>query len=220
MKKTISFLLGLTGICSCINEGTTTPQNDDDFNEVIAVTEESRERKTDFLITSSIFTVSYNEVYEQPNWIEYEVRDIIKVADREGMRFYEVDSVFTSDDDDYYDNVWDRGHLAPAGSFTDSYENLYATFSFLNCTLQKDQLNRGEWNQLEMQARDWAASLGTLQVRVELHFDDGHLVLPTKAHIPSAYTKKISFPDGTMRCFYFPNADTTQDWQDYEVDCN
>lgn len=178
------------------------------------------EKNSDLLIEGPIFTVSYNEVYEQPNWIEYQVRDIVKVADRDGMQFYEVDSVHTSDNDDYYNNVWDRGHLAPAGSFTDSYDNLFATFSFLNCTLQKDQLNRGEWNQLEGQARTWAASYGTLEVRIELHFDEGHQVLPTDAHIPSAYTKKITFPDGSIRCFTFPNDDTNQDWEDYEVDCN
>lgn len=177
-------------------------------------------KNSDFLIEGPIFTVSYNEVFEQPNWIEYQVRDIVKVADRDGMEFYAVDSVHTSDNNDYYNNVWDRGHLVPAGSFTDSYENLYATFSFLNCTLQKDQLNRGQWNALENQARLWASAYGTLEVRIELAFDEGHQVLPTNAHIPSAYTKKITFPDGSRRCFTFPNKDTNQDWPAYEVDCN
>ena len=81
------------------------------------------------------------------------------------MAFYEVDSIITSDNDDYYSNPWDRGHLAPAAAFTDSYDNLYATFSFLNCTLQKDQLNRGEWAQLSTHEKARAAWSGLFCVR-------------------------------------------------------
>ena len=171
-------------------------------------------------VEGSIFTVSYNERLQQPNWIQYDVRAIEKVADRDGMQFYEVDSIITSDNYDYYDNPWDRGHLAPAGSFTDSHENLYATFSFLNCTLQKDQLNRGEWADLESKIRIWAHELGTLNIEITLHFDEGATVLSTGATIPSAYTKSVTFPDGTRRCFYFPNEDTTAAWEEYEVDCS
>ena len=171
-------------------------------------------------VEGSIFTVSYNERLQQPNWIQYDVRAIEKVADRDGMQFYEVDSIITSDNYDYYDNPWDRGHLAPAGSFTDSYENLYATFSFLNCTLQKDQLNRGEWADLESEIRAWAHEFGTLNIEITLHFDEGATVLSTGATIPTAYTKSVTFPDGARRCFYFPNEDTTAAWEEYEVDCS
>lgn len=178
------------------------------------------EPREELLIEGPIFTVSYNEILQQPNWIRYNVRSIVKNADRDGMRFYEVDSVITSDDEDYYDNPWDRGHLAPAGSFTDSYENLYATFSFLNCTLQKDQLNRGEWAYLEDEVRTWASEQGTLTVDITLHYNEDATVLPTGATIPTGYTKSIVFPDESRRCFYFPNEDTTMPWQDYEIDCS
>ena len=103
----------------------------------ITVVVKDWEPREDLLIEGPIFTVSYNEILQQPNWIRYNVRSIVKNADRDGMRFYEVDSVITSDDDDYYDNPWDRGHLAPAGSFTDSYENLNATFSFSTAHCKK-----------------------------------------------------------------------------------
>ena len=186
----------------------------------ITVVVKDWEPREELLIEGPIFTVSYNEILQQPNWIRYNVRSIVKNADRDGMRFYEVDSVITSDDEDYYDNPWDRGHLAPAGSFTDSYENLYATFSFLNCTLQKDQLNRGEWAYLEDEVRTWASEQGTLTVDITLHYNEDATVLPTGATIPTGYTKTIVFPDESRRCFYFPNEDTTMPWQDYEIDCS
>lgn len=87
------------------------------------------------LIKNNVFEVSYNEVYEQPNWIKYEVINISKTVDRGSLDFYTEDSVHTSDDDDYYKNQWDKGHLAPAASFSDNYKNLYQTFLFLNCSL-------------------------------------------------------------------------------------
>ena len=147
------------------------------------------------------------------------MRSIEKLVDRDGMEFYEVDSIITSDNDDYYKNPWDKGHLAPAAAFTDSYENLYATFSFLNCTLQKDQLNRGEWAELETQIRKWANEFGTLNIEFILEFNETATVLPTGATIPVGYWKNIRFPDESSRCFYFPNEDTTANWTEYEINC-
>ena len=67
----------------------------------------TRERVDSLLVSNNIFQISYNEKYEQPNWVKYTVRDIIKNADRAGIQFYTVDSIYTSDDEDYYSNRWD-----------------------------------------------------------------------------------------------------------------
>ena len=37
-----------------------------------------QEKNDNYIIQGSIFKVSYNEQYEQPNWIEYKVRNIKK----------------------------------------------------------------------------------------------------------------------------------------------
>ena len=219
MKKLLLLLVFFAGCIACSppTECCVPPPEPIETTVSIAKDWEPREAVQ---VEGSIFTISYNERLQQPNWIQYDVRAIEKVADRDGMEFYEVDSIITSDNYDYYDNPWDRGHLAPAGSFTDSYENLYATFSFLNCTLQKDQLNRGEWADLENEIRAWAHEFGTLNIEITLHFDEGATVLSTGATIPTAYTKSVTFPDGARRCFYFPNQDTTAVWEEYEVDCS
>ena len=62
----------------------------------------TRARVDSLLVSNNIFQISYNEKYEQPNWVKYTVRDIVKNADRDGMQFYTVDSIYTSDDQDYY----------------------------------------------------------------------------------------------------------------------
>lgn len=171
-------------------------------------------------IQNDVFVISYNEIREQPNWIEYTVRDFVKVADRGNMDFYKVSNVWTSDDDDYYKNEWDKGHMAPAGSFTDSWSNLEKTFSFVNCALQKDNLNRGEWRELEEQVRDWAKNIGPVNVRIELKFSAESQVLSSGATVPDGFYKFITFSDNRKMCFYFENKSTYKNWSDYEILCN
>ena len=179
-----------------------------------------QEKNENYIIEDRIFTVSYNEVYEQPNWIEYKVRKIKKNFNRKGRDFYNVDTVFTSNNADYKNNIWDKGHLAPAAAFSDTEANLNATFSFLNCTLQHNNLNRYEWAQLERKVRNWD-SKGDLSVRVDVVFENNHQILSTGAHIPSAFKKSIRFPDGTTKCFYFLNQPTNgKDWTEFEIQCN
>jgi len=180
----------------------------------------TRERVDSLLVSNNIFQISYNEKYEQPNWVKYTVRDIVKNADRDGIEFYTVDSIYTSDDDDYYSNRWDRGHMAPAGSFNDSYENLYSTFSYINVALQYDDLNRGAWVDLENQVRKWADDFGDINIEIYLEFDSSHIVLDTGAHVPTAFYKFVIFPDGTKKCYYFPNSTPDKSWQEYEIECN
>ena len=136
------------------------------------------------------------------------------------MDFYQEEGVITSDDYDYYKNIWDLGNLAPAASFSNSSKNLNLTFSFLNCALQVDNLNRGEWAKLEQKVRDWSATLGNISVRIELVFSDGHTVLNTDAHVPTGFWKNLTFVNGSSSCFYFPNENTYQNWRSYESSCN
>ena len=180
----------------------------------------NRVRVDSLLVSNNIFQISYNEKYEQPNWVKYTVRDIVKNADRDGIEFYTVDSIYTSDDEDYYSNRWDRGHMAPAGSFNDSYENLYSTFSYINVALQYDDLNRGVWVDLEEQVRQWADELGDIDIEIYLEFGSSHIVLDTGAHVPTAFYKHVIFPEGTKKCYYFPNSTPDKSWQEYEIDCN
>ena len=179
-----------------------------------------RNKIDSILVTTNIFEISYNEIFEQPNWVKYTVRDIVKNADRDGMNFYTVDSIYTSDDNDYYSNRWDRGHMAPAGSFNDSYENLYSTFTYLNVALQYDDLNRGAWVDLEEQVREWADEYGDIGVEIYLEFNSNHITLETGAHVPSGFYKYVNFPDETKKCYYFPNISPNKSWSEYEIDCD
>ena len=177
-------------------------------------------QRADLVIENAVFKISYNELKEQPNWIEYTVRDFVKVADRGNMDFYLEKNIKTSDDNDYYNNKWDKGHMAPAGSFTDSWSNLAKTFSFVNCALQVDNLNRGEWRELEEEVRSIARNNGPVKVRIELKFSNSSQVLDTGATVPDGFYKFLTFSDNSKQCFYFENDNTNRNWDEYEISCN
>ena len=218
------FLFFLIIIGSCQKEEN--KQNNKAFSDEQELNQSQISKQLDrnkidsILVTTNIFEISYNEIFEQPNWVKYIVRDIVKNADRDGMNFYTVDSIYTSDDNDYYSNRWDRGHMAPAGSFNDSYENLYSTFTYLNVALQYDDLNRGAWVDLEEQVRDWADEYGDIGVEIYLEFNSNHITLETGAHVPSGFYKYVNFPDETKKCYYFPNISPNKSWSEYEIDCD
>ena len=187
------------------------------FDNQVVIQE--KELRNEVLISNPVFTVSYNEELEQPNWVEYVVKNRPKIVDRGSMDFYKESKIHTSDDSDYYKNEWDKGHLAPAASFSDSYERLKMTFSYLNCALQYDDLNRGEWAQLESMEREWSKTYGDIKVRVELIFSDGHIVLPTGAHVPTGFVKQIEFPQDSIVCYYFINDSPKTTWENSDIDC-
>jgi endonuclease G len=101
---------------------------------------------------TDIFEVIYSEKFEQPLILKYKVRCSSGKASRDGMELYHKD-IKTSDTRDYLNNVYDRGHLAPAADFNCDLASLRKTFTYLNCALQYDELNRGVWRLLEEHER-------------------------------------------------------------------
>lgn len=168
------------------------------------------------IIKNDVFEVNYNEVLEQPVWLEYNVLCPNGKADRNGLNFYEVKGIHTSDDDDYSKNIWDKGHLAPAAAFNCSRETLRKTFSYLNSALQHKSLIRGVWNRLEEFERNLALFY-KVRVRIEVLFEGDCKVLPSGATVPSGFIKIIKW-DNREEKFLFPNSDTKKTkWQDYHV---
>ena len=177
----------------------------------------AQELRQEVIVENAVFRVWYNEVKEQPVKLVYTSTNRPKNVDRGSMNFYNEADYHTSDNADYYANVWDKGHLAPAATFSDSKENLKQTFSFLNCALQDQYLNRGEWRLLEEQERKWDDD-SNLTITVELVWDEGYEILPTGGHIPTDMIKHIKFDkDNSWRCFEFENAKPTKGWEEHEI---
>ena len=141
-------------------------------------------------VKNNVFEVHYSQTLEEPVWLIYKSTNRPTNVNRGSMDFYTEKGIHTSDGGDYKSNVWDKGHLAPAATFSDNIENLKQTFSYLNCALQHQDLNRGEWRLLEEQERNWDDK-EPLTIKIDLIFDKNSQKLETGATVPSFFIKHI-----------------------------
>jgi endonuclease G len=168
-------------------------------------------------VKTDIYEVMYSETLEQPLWVKYQVLCTGAGASRKGMDFYTVKDVKTSDAKDYEKNEWDKGHVAPAADFNCTKEMLYKTFSYLNCTLQHEKLNRVHWRLLEDYERLLAYTEGPVNVEVKVIFDKTPKRVLTGAAIPMAFQKTIITKTKTIK-FYFKNEPPTKaTFVDYQI---
>jgi DNA/RNA endonuclease G (NUC1) len=173
----------------------------------------------DVKVKNNVFEVLYSQDLEQPLWIRYRSTNRPTNVNRGSMDFYKEPNIKTSDGDDYFKNIYDKGHGAPAATFSDNMENLKQTFSYLNSILQDQYLNRGEWRLLEEQERKWDDT-ENLTVLITVHFDNPVKRIPTNAAIPSYIEKHIYFEGQKMwKCFVFLNEKPKIGWQDLGKFC-
>ena len=199
MKNLLSILLALTYLSCTAQDDFVKP----DLRDLVEV-------------ETPIFKVWYSETKEQPVKLAYKSSNRPKNVDRGSMNFYTEDDYHTSNNKDYYRNVWDKGHLAPAATFSDSKENLKQTFSYLNCALQNQYLNRGQWRLLEEAERDWD-DFEELEVTIDIEFSDS--ILPTGATIPSKFIKHIYLTKNNIwECYEFENERPEYDYLEYKVE--
>jgi endonuclease G len=170
-------------------------------------------------VTNDVFTVIYSEKLEQPIWLKYRSINRPTNVNRGSMDFYTEKLIKTSDNQDYKNNIYDKGHLAPAATFSDNMENLKQTFSYLNSALQNQYLNRGEWRLLEEQERKWDDN-EPLTIIVKSFFDKDLKKLPSGAAIPSHFEKHILFEKSKKwKCFVFLNEKPKYSWEQLEMVC-
>jgi endonuclease G len=156
------------------------------------------------MVKTPMFEIVYSEKLEQPKFIRYTVQCPNGTAPRTGMDFYVCDSIKTSDAKDYEKNIWDKGHLGPAADFNCDKETLYKTFTYLNCSLQQENLNRTTWRLLEVRERELAKTHKVVQVEIRCIFGPKSIKLPSGATVPTAYRKTIKY-DGVIEVYYFKN---------------
>ncbi len=113
------------------------------------------------------FSLSYNEAYEQAEWVAYVLKkEHMTYDDRKRPYFIEDPYVATKSADwrNYKGSGYDRGHLVPAGDRRFTLQAYNETFYTSNISPQDRQFNAGLWNRLEMQTRTWAKRYKTLYV--------------------------------------------------------
>jgi endonuclease G len=169
-------------------------------------------------VKNSIYELVYNENLEEPLWIKYTVQCPNGTASREGMDFYTDKLIHTSDAKDYVSNVYDKGHMAPAADFNCTKEMLFLTFSYLNCSMQNQYLNRGVWKSLETQEREWAKQ-EQVTVLINVVFNKSCIKVPTGATVPIGYYKTIHLVklNKTYKYYFVNDKPKTPSINDYLV---
>jgi DNA/RNA endonuclease G (NUC1) len=168
-----------------------------------------------YVVETPIYLVHYSVAKQQPVRLEYRIDCPAGDVERSG-NFWTDARFITSDGYDYRDNVWDKGHLAPAATFSCTEEELKLTFSYLNCVLQHESLNRGVWSLLERFERS-LAYFYDVHVIVTVEFDDSCEILETGATVPKGFYKTIYWAD-REQTFYFPNQRIVNaNWHDFMI---
>jgi endonuclease G len=120
------------------------------------------------IVRHKYYTMSYNEEYEQPEWVAYELlkdrlykKSVGRTDDFRPDRAVKTGSATLSD---YRRSGYDRGHLVPAGDMGFDYTAMSETFLMSNMSPQKRNFNGGIWRELEELTRSWAKKFRHLYI--------------------------------------------------------
>lgn len=114
------------------------------------------------------YVASYNKTTLLPNWVAWHLtaERTEGSAKRSGVDFAEDTEVPEprATDWDYYNSGYDRGHMCPAADNKWSKKAMEESFLFTNMCPQNGNLNRGDWNEMEMACRKWSKKYGDLYI--------------------------------------------------------
>ena len=119
------------------------------------------------IIHHNYYSLSYNEKYEQAEWVAYHLlKEHISNSDLKRPLFEKDLMVKTQSA--HYKNFsnsgYNKGHLCPAGDRRFSKQAFNETFLTSNVSPQNYEFNSGIWNRLEQKVRYWATKYEKLYV--------------------------------------------------------
>lgn len=168
------------------------------------------------------FSLSYNETYEQANWVAYELRAEETTSTIKRTNQFKPDTNIktgSATHADYSKSGFDRGHLAPAGDMGWSVESMYDCFYYSNISPQLPGFNRGIWKKAEELTRRWARDYKRIYIVTGPVFtEDMPTIGPHKVAVPSYFYKVIlDFDNLKGLGFIIPNASSLAALQNYVV---
>jgi endonuclease G len=176
------------------------------------------------IVKHTYYTLSYNEKYEQAEWVAYELKkEYLKNANYKRPYFIEDPSVTTGSADwrNYKKSGYDKGHLCPAADMEFDQRAYNDTFYTSNISPQDHDFNSGVWNRLEQKTRYWASKYNDVYVVTGGILDDSDKKIGTeKVSVPKYFYKIILAKIGTGHkaiAFLVPNKDSDKSLYDFVV---
>jgi len=114
---------------------------------------------TKAIVHHDFYTLSYNEKYEQAEWVAYELKkEQVSNSNFKRPFFIQDDKVISGSADwrNYKKSGYDKGHLCPAADREYNKKAYETTFLTSNISPQDHEFNSGIWNRLEEKIRYWA----------------------------------------------------------------
>ncbi|MFH6770016.1 DNA/RNA non-specific endonuclease [Gaetbulibacter aquiaggeris] len=105
------------------------------------------------------YSLSYSELFEQAEWVAYELKKGQLSNYNFERPYFEIDRAVKTGAAhwrNYKNSGYDRGHLCPAGDRNYSKAVYKETFLTSNISPQEHEFNAGIWNTLEQKVRYWA----------------------------------------------------------------
>lgn len=119
------------------------------------------------IVHHNFYSLSYNEKYEQAEWVAYELTKN-QVSNTNFKRpYFKKDPKVTTQSvhyKNYSNSGYDKGHLCPAGDMKFSEEAFNETFLTSNISPQNHNFNSGVWNRLEQKVRYWVKKYDKLYI--------------------------------------------------------
>lgn len=165
------------------------------------------------------YTCSYNPTTRIPNWVEWTL-----TADHTSGPYKRNGISFTEDYDvedgpatsDYSRSGYDRGHMCPSGDNKWSQEAQQQSFLMTNICPQSHDLNRGDWNDLEIKCRSWAQRYKEINIVCGPIFrGNSHKKIgKNRVTVPEAFFKVI-LRDNAAIGFIYDNEDGHKPMREY-----
>lgn len=176
------------------------------------------------LVRHTYYTLSYNEKYEQANWIYYILTDSMVVAGgQERTNKFKVDPMVptgSAKSSDYTKSGYDRGHLCPAADMDFNHVAMEESFLMSNISPQAPDFNRGIWKDLETEVRDWAKQKHKLYVVTGPVFSESKGTIGYDNVLVPGYFFKVLYDDTThpeIIAFVLPNQKSDRPLSDFVV---
>ena len=147
------------------------------------------------VIQHNYYTLSYNEKYEQANWVAYVLtkNNLLKNVKRTNK--FKVDLLVkteSANSKDYKKSGYDRGHLLPAADMTFDKTAMTETFYYSNISPQKPGFNRGIWKRLESYVRNLTYKYDTVWVVTGPIFNNSMAFIgKNEVAVPNKYYKVL-----------------------------
>lgn len=210
----------------------TTVSKDDVFNMDYRFSEAKPEDRfyipistTGSIVHHKFYSLSYNENYEQADWVAYVLTksDLAKENVKRRDWFDPDVKVKTRSAiyNDYSSSGYSRGHLVPAADMAFSDEAMKESFLMSNISPQVKEFNNGIWNELENQVRDWAwKNRELIIVTGPILKNIDKFIGKNQVGVPKMFYKIIldlKEPDRKAIAFLIPNEISEKPLSDYIV---